>query len=122
MGSKNCQNIDIESDIIQNVYMSFSNDINNTHLKITTIGENSDPLNKFAADLNKDQKRAYFLICDHRQRNQINTANKPTQLLLYLSGAGGTGKSKVINAISSYFEYTSQRDTLLILAPTGIAA
>ncbi|RHZ89046.1 hypothetical protein Glove_19g345 [Diversispora epigaea] len=31
----------------------------------------------------------------------------------------GTGKSKVIQAIKSYFEYTLQYETLLILVPTG---
>ncbi|CAG8662930.1 22092_t:CDS:10, partial [Cetraspora pellucida] len=45
-----------------------------------------------------------------------------SQLLLYLASASGTGKSRVIHAICLYFENILQCHTLLILAPTGIAA
>jgi hypothetical protein len=79
-------------------------------------------LEKFSAGLNDEQKRAYFLVCDHRRRNYPENQEKPTQLLLYLSGAGGTGKTRVIRAICDYFESVGKRDTLLLLAPTGIAA
>ncbi|CAG8803092.1 21956_t:CDS:2, partial [Cetraspora pellucida] len=43
-------------------------------------------------------------------------------LLLYLIGAGGIGKFKIIDAISSYFKCCSQQNTLLVLASTGSAA
>lgn len=72
--------------------------------------------------LNKEQEKAFILMCDHRRRNQPENANKPSQMLLYLTGAGGTGTSTVINAICDYFELTGQRDRLLVLDYTGIAA
>jgi PIF1-like helicase len=81
-----------------------------------------DPLEEIAATLNKEQRKAFFLVCDHRRRNQPERANRPSQLLLYLAGAGGTGKSTVIKAICDYFDRIGKRDTLMVLAFTGIAA
>jgi ATP-dependent exoDNAse (exonuclease V) alpha subunit len=81
-----------------------------------------DPLEEIAVTLNEEQRKAFFLVCDHRRRNQPESANKPSQLLLYLTGARGTGKSTVIKAICDYFERIDKRDTLLIFAYTGIAA
>ncbi|CAG8661901.1 17086_t:CDS:2 [Cetraspora pellucida] len=57
-------------------------------------------MEKFATGLNEKQKKAYFFVCDHHRRNQPANLIKPSQLLLFLSGA----------------------DMLLVLAPTGIAA
>ncbi|CAG8602697.1 2590_t:CDS:2 [Cetraspora pellucida] len=83
---------------------------------------NTDCLEKFSIGLNKEQKKAYFLMCDHCQRNQPNVINKPSQLLLYITAAGGTGKTKVVQSVISYFEYTFQHYKIIVLAPTGIAA
>lgn len=91
-------------------------------LEVGVIKENNDPLEDIAAGLNEEQKRAFFLVCDHRRRNNLNGMDKPSQLLLYLSGAGGTGKSRVIQAICEYFDRIGKRKTLLVLAFTGIAA
>ncbi|CAG8663107.1 15069_t:CDS:1, partial [Cetraspora pellucida] len=46
----------------------------------------------------------------------------PSQLLMYLDGAGGTGKSKVIKVICEYFKQTNQEKTLVICTLTGFAA
>ncbi|CAG8696211.1 1394_t:CDS:10 [Cetraspora pellucida] len=91
-------------------------------LTITNSNKTIDPLEKFASGLNEEQKKAYFLVCDHYRRNQPIFKCRPSQLLFYLADAEGTSKSRVIQAISSCFGYTSQCQTLLILAPTGIAA
>jgi chromosomal replication initiation ATPase DnaA len=40
---------------------------------------------------------------------------------LYLGGAAGTGKSKVLHAIKSLFEKLGKQDELLVSATTGIA-
>jgi len=87
------------------------------------------PLNKqrfiwssIATGLNAEQRKAFFLVCDHRRRNHSDSNSKPSQLLLYLGGAGGTGKSRVIKSICEYFERINKRETLLVLAYTGIAA
>ncbi|CAG8568212.1 8614_t:CDS:1 [Cetraspora pellucida] len=97
------------------------NNCENAHLDIT-ITENPDFLKRFASDLNNEQKMAYYLFCKHYQKNNQLSKNKPSQLLFYLTDADGTSKSRVIHAICSYFEYTSQSSTLIVLALTGIAA
>ena len=90
-------------------------------LNIELIEKNTNELEEFASNLNDKQKKAYFLFCDHHQRNKPTCANKLSQLLLHLTGAGGTGKSKVIHAICSYFEHILQSNSLIVLAPTGNA-
>ncbi|CAG8584117.1 10214_t:CDS:2, partial [Scutellospora calospora] len=79
-------------------------------------------IEKFSIGLNKEQMKAYFLVCDHHRRNVPNAIDKLSHLLLYLTGAEGTGKTKVIKSIISYFEYMSQHHTIIILVSTGIAA
>lgn len=81
-----------------------------------------DPIEKISANLNEEQRKAFLLVCDHRRRNQVDSASKLSQLLLYLAGAGGTGKTTVIKAICDYFDAIGKRDTILVLAYTGIAA
>lgn len=44
------------------------------------------------------------------------------QLLMYVAGVGGTGKSHLIKALVRLFERLGRRDELLLGAPTGIAA
>jgi hypothetical protein len=39
-----------------------------------------------------------------------------------MGGEGGTGKTRVINAIESYFKVNSIEQNLLLSAPTGAAA
>lgn len=115
---------DADDDLFfSNTYINLPYDAyKNTSLNIIPIEENIDYLEHFASDLNDEQRKAYFLFCNHHQRNSLMSDKKLSQLLLFLTGAGGTGKSRVINAICSYFEYTLQHDTLIVLAPTGIAA
>jgi hypothetical protein len=59
-----------------------------------------DPLEEIEATLNKEQRKALFLVCDHRRRNQPERANRPSLLLLYLASAG---RFTVIKAICDYF-------------------
>jgi len=117
-------NIDVQNSVSLSAYLepqAIDNE-QTTTFNADTIVEDIDPLNDLAIDLNEEQKKAYFLVCNHRQRNQVTNEYRPSQLLLYLSGAGGTGKTKVIQSIVNYFERTSQRNTLVVLAPTGVAA
>ncbi|RHZ73235.1 hypothetical protein Glove_232g139 [Diversispora epigaea] len=115
-----CDNelLKIWQDIItaQKMIWQNNNNTNNLYnighisLEAGPIKNVTDPINMFCFDLNKKQKRAYFLMCNHHQRNQVTNMNKLS--------AGETEKSKVIQAIKSYFEYTLQHETLLILAST----
>ena len=44
------------------------------------------------------------------------------QLLMYIGGMGGTGKSQVLKAISDFFSKQGESFRFLIVAPTGSAA
>ena len=48
--------------------------------------------------------------------------DKPEQIICYLGGAGGTGKSRVIKALLSLQESWDQDGRIQVCAPTGIAA
>jgi len=65
---------------------------------------------------NAEQLRAFRLVA-----NQIISLSDK-QLLLYISGVGGTGKSHVIKCIVLLFERLERRKELALVAPTGIAA
>lgn len=65
---------------------------------------------------NVEQLRAFQIVGQHMITQDSN------QLLLYVSGVGGTGKSYVIKCISTLFDNLRKSDELLISAPTGSAA
>ena len=66
--------------------------------------------------LNKEQVRAFVIIA-----SAVTTPGSQ-QLLMYLGGMGGTGKSQVIKALTSFFTVREERRRLLLMAPTGAAA
>ena len=66
--------------------------------------------------LNTEQERAFRIIANH-----AISAN-PEQLRMYLGGMGGTGKTQVIKALSSFFEGRKEAHRFVIVAPTGTAA
>ncbi|EJD34240.1 hypothetical protein AURDEDRAFT_27008, partial [Auricularia subglabra TFB-10046 SS5] len=66
--------------------------------------------------LNAEQRRAYRLVVDHHAKGL------QTQLRMYMAGMAGTGKSRVIQAITVYFSRLGLSHLLLLLAPTGTAA
>ncbi|KAF5331108.1 hypothetical protein D9619_005958 [Psilocybe cf. subviscida] len=65
---------------------------------------------------NPEQLRAYNLVADHL------LSGSGDQLLMHVSGVGGTGKSHVINSIVELFTNLGIRNQLALGAPTGIAA
>ncbi|KDQ26269.1 hypothetical protein PLEOSDRAFT_1010223, partial [Pleurotus ostreatus PC15] len=67
-------------------------------------------------NLNKEQRRAYDIVTSHA------IGRSPKQLKMYLGGMGGTGKSQVLKALSSFLDETGQSHRLLILGPTGTSA
>lgn len=81
---------------------------------------------------NPEQERAVRMIAEHFIRNNeietigdVHAESAPDnldQLLLYVAGVGGTGKSHVIKAVVEFFERCNAREQLLLSAPTGIAA
>ena len=67
-------------------------------------------------NLNKRQRAAFLKIALHQ-----GTPDAP-QLLMYVGGEGGTGKTLLINAISAWFKEIKQQHTIRLAAYTGTAA
>lgn len=62
-------------------------------------------------------------ILDHAIRHQGKTiVDAQDQLLFYVGGEGGTGKTRVIEAIELGYELLQRKTELLLMAPTGSAA
>ena len=66
--------------------------------------------------LNTEQKRAFEIVAQHTM------CEKPEQLLMYLGGPGGTGKSRVINALRDFFDLRNEARRFRLAAYTGVAA
>jgi PIF1-like helicase len=66
--------------------------------------------------LNSAQERAFRIISNHAIGTDLE------KLRMYLGGMGGTGKSQVIKALSSFFETRHEAHRFIIVAPTGTAA
>ena len=67
-------------------------------------------------NLNTDQERAFRIVANHA------TELQPEILKMYLGGMGGTGKSRVIEALIQFFKDRSESHRFLVVAPTGSAA
>jgi hypothetical protein len=65
---------------------------------------------------NEEQERALRIVAEHF------ISGTEDQLLMYVGGMGGTGKSHVIDAIIQLFEQCGYSERLLVSAPTGCAA
>ncbi|KAK0215543.1 P-loop containing nucleoside triphosphate hydrolase protein, partial [Armillaria fumosa] len=66
--------------------------------------------------LNAEQERAFRIVAQH-------TGNPcAEQLKMYVGGMGGTGKSRVLNALIEYFKQQGESRRLIVVAPTGTAA
>ncbi|KAF8550782.1 hypothetical protein OG21DRAFT_1394958, partial [Imleria badia] len=65
---------------------------------------------------NREQEMALHIVCEH-----VIAGDQP-QLLMHVTGTGGSGKSYVIEAIMTFFEQTNRSDQILVAAPTGCAA
>lgn len=66
--------------------------------------------------LNTEQKRVFDIVARH------TTIERPEQLLMYLGGPGGTGKSRVVNALREYFDMQGESRCFRLAAYTGVAA
>ena len=75
--------------------------------------------------LNVEQRRAYDIFLRPLMDSPSSTATSSddsANRCMYLGGPGGTGKSRVIQAIVEVFNRLGYRDQLLICATTGVAA
>ena len=78
------------------------------------------------ANLDSDQRAAFMLIAKQvllrtLHRLQI-TPDAPKQMLMFLGGEGGTGKSKVLKALTKYMATLGVRHRIRLGAQTGVAA
>ena len=70
--------------------------------------------------LNAKQKRTVSMIFHHVMRHQGRPAvENNDQLLLYVGGEGGTGKSWVIEAVSLGMKILDREQEVLVTVPTG---
>ncbi|CAF4065605.1 unnamed protein product, partial [Adineta steineri] len=79
-------------------------------------------------NLNYEQAKIFESIMCHIQSTILYQINKdvkhtkPEQLLMYIGGAGGCGKSRVTEAISAFMAYHNRTHTIRCLAPSSAAA
>ncbi|KAF5318409.1 hypothetical protein D9611_013936 [Ephemerocybe angulata] len=66
--------------------------------------------------LNEEQTRAFRIVANH------SVSPRADQLLMYIGGMGGTGKTQVINALRLWFDVRNQGNRMVVTAPTGAAA
>lgn len=66
--------------------------------------------------LNEEQARAFKIIAEHSLNPQA------PQLKMYLGGAGGTGKSRVLQALTAFFRERGESRRLRLASYTGVAA
>lgn len=66
--------------------------------------------------LNSEQARAFRIVAEH------SLQKRPDQLRMFLSGPGGTGKSRVIDALTDFFNSRGEGRRIRLSAFTGVAA
>ncbi|OJT07430.1 ATP-dependent DNA helicase PIF1 [Trametes pubescens] len=66
-------------------------------------------------DTNPEQERSFRIVADHVHRGG-------EQLMMYIAGVGGTGKTHVVKAVLRLFELLGRGREILVGAPTGAAA
>lgn len=66
--------------------------------------------------LNVEQARAFRIIGEHSLKK------RPDPLHMYIGGAGGTGKSRVINALKDFFNRRNESRRFRLSSYTGVAA
>src|ERR1700685_731208 len=73
-----------------------------------------DVVEKF--ELTSDQERAFRIVANHA----VSLGSE--QLMMYVGGMGGTGKSQVIKALMEFYKSRNESHRFVVLAPTGTAA
>lgn len=83
-------------------------------------GDVCEAIEKVAVEMglsqNAEQERAFRLVANHV------LDNTGEQLLMYIAGVGGTGKTHVVKAILRLFALLGRSEQVLVGAPTGAAA
>ncbi|TFK23758.1 hypothetical protein FA15DRAFT_564806, partial [Coprinopsis marcescibilis] len=95
--------------------------VNGSFFRYDFIPPNKDwiyVMDKLVSDskLNADQERAFRIVGNHA------CATAPDQLLMYMGGMAGSGKTRVINTLVSFFNERCEPYRLVLLGPTGTSA
>lgn len=73
--------------------------------------------------LNHLQRVIVEEVLNHAILNKGNQCHlRSYQLLLYIRGEGGVGKSRIVKTIHLGFSFLKRQENLLVAAPTGAAA
>ncbi len=99
-----------------------------TEVESSRLGDNLQAI--ILCDIIQDQLLLNYLqkvggeeVLNHAICNEGNQCHlRSDQLLLYVRGEGGVGKSRIVKAIHLGFSFLKRRKELLIAAPTGAAA
>ncbi|KAJ8507569.1 hypothetical protein ONZ45_g10073 [Pleurotus djamor] len=86
-------------------------------------GCTTDPDTKEAYEgLNTEQQRALKVIHEHVNKNEEGDENNFEQLLMQVNGCGGTGKTRLIDAITQLFALLGKSEQLSKTATAGVPA
>ena len=95
-------------------------------VSIEDVEEERDRINRLREDiickktLYEKQQQVFEMVTDNIIKRHFK--EKTEQLIGYVGGEGGTGKSQVIKAIVEFMEQMKVKHTLRLCAPTGTAA
>ena len=67
-------------------------------------------------ELNSGQERSFRIVANHA------VTPGAEQLIMYVGGMGGTGKSQVIKALMDFFKSSNESHRFVVLALTGTTA
>ena len=118
--TKDCITLDRTEELDPTVQEGLSLTLNEEATVTATIPLRDDcpHLNRFG--LNVEQWRAHDIIINHLKMTLAGRS--PPQLLVNIIGQGGTGKSTLLNAITSTFEVLNASHLLKKTALSGVAA
>ena len=88
--------------------------------QVTYLPMDIDEDTPYLRELNFEQKMAHDIIVHHLDAELAN--KKPPQLLMNIIGHGGTGKSTLLNAISTSFARRNVSQSFARTATSGVAA
>jgi hypothetical protein len=78
------------------------------------------------SSLNREQQQSFLEVvrwnAQMHEYHMGRLSNPPAQLMLFISGGAGTGKSYLIRAIEEHFRQVHPNKLPILAAPTGVAA
>ena len=101
-----------EATLLQGAGGSFA-----TTLEERVVNATAQVVREMGLHDNAEQERAFRIVAEHVRRPGASE-----QLMMYIAGVGGTGKTHVVKAILRLFELLGRSHEIMVGAPTGSAA